>query len=92
MNLVLFELRESLLCFSQLRMFSRSLFMTAELCSDFDELRVVFRVVSSAYDIIFNEFEAFDMSLMYIKKRRGPKIDPCGTPVVRGRRFYWVSS
>jgi len=37
-------------------------------------------------------------SLTYIKNKRGPRVDPCGTPQVRGRIFdlmlliivYWV--
>ena len=40
------------------------------------------RAVSSAYIIQLNNFVALGRSLMYIIKSNGPRIDPCGTPVV----------
>ena len=43
-------------------------------------------VVSSAYNIYLKSSLAFGMSFIYIKKRSGPSIDPCGTPVERGNR------
>ena len=38
--------------------------------------------VSSAYKIALNLFETVAISLIYIIKSSGPKMDPCGTPVV----------
>ena len=35
--------------------------------------------VSSANNLTF-DFRSVAKSFMYIKKKRGPKIDPCGTP------------
>ena len=37
-------------------------------------------VLSSAYGMYLNWLEHFVISFMKIKNRRGPKIDPCGTP------------
>ena len=39
-------------------------------------------VVSSAKRIKLKSVLAFTKSLMYVRKRRGPRIDPWGTPVV----------
>ena len=39
-------------------------------------------LVSSANSIKLSRFEDFVMSFIYTKKRRGPKIDPWGTPQV----------
>ena len=33
-------------------------------------------------------FMSTDRSLMYIRKKGGPKIDPCGTPAFTGNHFY----
>ena len=38
--------------------------------------RLVSRVVSSAYVMNLNEFVLLEMSLMYIRKNRGPRIEP----------------
>ena len=43
---------------------------------------VVGGVVSSAYTILWNFELAFGKSLIYIIHNRGPKMEPCGTPVV----------
>ncbi len=43
---------------------------------------VVERVVSSAYIIKLNKLLALPISLTYMIKRRGPSMDPLGTPVV----------
>ena len=40
------------------------------------------RVVSSAYIILWNFKLDFGKSLIYIINNRGPKMEPCGTPVV----------
>ena len=39
------------------------------------------RLVSSAYKIYLKNMLTSGMSFMYIRKRTGPNIDPCGTPV-----------
>ena len=39
------------------------------------------RLVSSAYKIYLKNMLTSGMSFMYIRKRSGPNIDPCGTPV-----------
>ena len=39
------------------------------------------RLVSSAYKIHLKNMLTSGMSCMYIRKRSGPNIDPCGTPV-----------
>ena len=41
-------------------------------------------VLSSAYRMYLNWLEHFVVSFMKINNRRGPKIDPCGTP-------HWIS-
>ena len=50
------------------------------------KLKKVFNVlskeVSSANIMAWKFVDAFEMSLIYIRKRRGPRTDPCGTPVV----------
>ncbi len=53
---------------------------------------VVDSVVSSAYKMKSNNLLEFTMSFMYIMKRRGPKIDPCGTPVIMGNVLEIVLS
>ena len=40
----------------------------------------MYRLVSSANKLSLNLLEEWTMSLIYIKKSNGPKIDPCGTP------------
>ena len=40
------------------------------------------RFVSSANRMSLASDETLQISLMYIRKKRGPKIDPCGTPQV----------
>ena len=38
-----------------------------------------------AYIIYWNVSHEFGKSLIYIKNKSGPKIEPCGTPVVMGK-------
>ena len=33
-------------------------------------------------------FMSTDRSLMYVRKKGGPKIDPCGTSAFTGNHFY----
>ena len=42
-------------------------------------------MVSSAYIILWNFELAFGKSLIYIINNSGPKMEPCGTPVVISR-------
>ena len=39
--------------------------------------------VSSAYNTVNSSSETLKISLMKMIKRRGPKIEPCGTPQLR---------
>ena len=41
------------------------------------------RVVSSANKIQDKKLEIFGRSFTYNRKRRGPRIDPCGTPIFK---------
>ena len=50
-------------------------------------LRLIKKVVSSALEINLNNFVDSGKSLMYTRNNRGPKMDPCGTPVVIGSKF-----
>ena len=79
-------LRDSLLILSQLFILHNYLFiMSARLLVGSANFRVnmdVDRAVSSAYFVQLNNFVALCRSLMYIVKSNGPRIDPCGTPVV----------
>ena len=49
------------------------------------ELHLKLSVVSSAYKTGVNTFEIFGRSFMKNKKGRGPRTDPCGTPLEMGR-------
>jgi len=51
------------------------------------EFEINVRVVSSAKrrDVLFER--AFGKSLMYSRKRMGPRTEPCGTPHVIGSGF-----
>ena len=42
-------------------------------------------MVSSANVLIFAFSKQLGMSLIYIKNRSGPRVDPCGTP-------HWIES
>ena len=46
-----------------------------------DILSDFIKLVSSAYKIHLKIVLTSGMSFMYIRKRSGPNIDPCGTPV-----------
>ena len=54
--------------------------------------RVLDRVVSSAYMMKSKSLLACGKSFIYKIKRRGPKIDPCGTPVCLGKMLDFKSS
>ena len=56
-----------------------SLFM---LIRETDGIRIVLlRVVSSAYKIKLKYSVQLGMSFIYIRNNKGPRIEPCGTPV-----------
>ena len=66
---------------------TRSLFnntFTLESCIGMKYSMVVNRLVSSAKSINLNVLLTLGRSLIYIKNNNGPRIDPCGTPVVIG--------
>ena len=44
-------------------------------------LMVLNYVVSSVYNTYLKKVVAFGISFIYIRNKRGPKLDPCGTPV-----------
>ena len=48
--------------------------------------------MSSANNIVSKMLLAFGRSLTYSKKRRGPKIEPCGTPQEISERVEFSSS
>ena len=82
MNLDFPAFIESLFTHSQSCTFSNSLFIISDTDFGSEQLTIELRVLSSAYRINLKILLAWFMSLMQIKKRRGPRIDPCGTPVI----------
>ena len=50
------------------------------------------KLVSSAYYMVLKFLLASRISFIYMMKSRGPKIEPCGTPVVIRTVFDKVSS
>ena len=44
-----------------------------------------YKIQSSAYNDNFDFFTVKNMTFIKIRKRRGPKIDPCGTPHLTNR-------
>jgi len=77
--LVLDTLRVSLLALNQSDILTSSVFAVEYSTSKLFEDNC--RVVSSANRILNIILEAFGRSLIRIRKSRGPKTDPCGTPV-----------
>ena len=47
-------------------------------------LMVLDKVVSSAYIIKSNFLVDSQKSFIYMTNNKGPRIDPCGTPIVKG--------
>ena len=84
-NSVLLTLRESLFARSQSYNNYNSLFMVFLITSG--SLWEKSRLVSSAKWWTIHFLSALCMSLMYIRKSRGPRIDPCGTPQFISRYF-----
>ena len=85
MNSVLATLRESLFAQSQIKRDLRSAFIFVR--SSFSHFELNFRYVSSAKWYVEELLIAWCISLIYIRKRRGPRIDPCGTPQVTSWNF-----
>ena len=52
-----------------------------------DILSVFSKLVSSAYKINIKNVLTSGRSIMYIRKRSGPNINPCGTPVEIANTF-----
>jgi hypothetical protein len=51
----------------------------------------LYSLESSAGNAILEPCPTYSgMSLMYTRHRRGPKMDPCGTPEVTGSQSEWV--
>ena len=55
-------------------------------------LMVLDKVVSSAYIIKSNFFVDSGKSFIYMINNNGPRIDPCGTPIVKGKISDLLSS
>ena len=55
------------------------------LCSLLNELMVLDKVVSSAYIIKSNFLVDSEKSFIYMINNKGPRIDPYGTPIVKGK-------
>ena len=53
---------------------------------------VLTREVSSAYVMNLKTVLACEKSLIYIINNIGPSIEPCGTPVFKGKTFDFMSS
>ena len=71
--------RDNLLTANQSYTLASSLFM---LIRETDGIRIVLlRVVSSAYKIKLKYSVQLGMSFIYIRNNKGPRIEPCGTPV-----------
>ena len=79
MAFVFYALRESLFEQNHLKTFDNSLLILLLCVWGF---RVVNSVVSSAYVMNLIKSELFGRSFMYKRKKKGPNIDPCGTPVL----------
>ena len=83
-------LSDSLLIFSQTHFFSNSLFNKTLIFSLLSRLlkslSLAKSVKSSAYDMILNISLAFVKSFRYMMNKSEPRIDPCGTPILTGRR------
>ena len=87
---------DSLLIVNHSFIFTSSLFIESHnsmlLLLSVNLSRVLARVVSSAYMMKSNSLLACGKSFIYKIKRRGPKIDPCGTPVCIGKMLDFRSS
>jgi len=83
MNSVLPTFNERRFAQSQVNKLWRSLFIVLRSCCSQEQLN--FRYVSSAKWKVDEFFMALFISLIYMRKRRGPNIDPCGTPQVISR-------
>ena len=77
--LVLFIFSESLFAFNQLWKFVNSWFNDSFLVSSL--FRFVMSVVSSAKFINLNNSLEWAMSFIYMMNKRGPKMEPWGTPI-----------
>ena len=87
--------------FNHSKMLSSSLFMFSDNCSVCTFLKLVdalnehsglIKLVSSTYSMVLKFLLASRISFIYMMKSRGPKIEPCGTPVVIRTVFDKVPS
>ena len=62
------------------------------LCSLLNELMVLDKVISSAYIIKSNFLVDSEKSFIYMINNKGPRIDPCGTLIVKGKISDLLSS
>ena len=89
--------KDTLLTMSQSDILDNSRFILASidalyLLSEVNVHMELIIVVSSAYKMKSNLELTLSISFMYIMKRRGPKIEPCGTTVSSGREFDLMPS
>ena len=54
------------------------------------DVKVLVRLVSSANITALKIREQLGKSFMYIRNSNGPRIDPCGTPVVTFCSFEYI--
>ena len=80
MHFVLLTFRDNLFADSQSVILHNSIFNKCS-SAGFPLISQI-SVVSSAYMIILNISVHVGKSLMYTEKRKGPKTEPCGTPVL----------
>ena len=80
MNLVFSQFIFSLFCISHSLTLLSSREIRLAIFSESALLNLHDRVLSSAYNVNLKNGLQLGKSLMNIRKRRGPKIDPCGTP------------
>ena len=82
MKAVLSRFKDILFAHNQLSTFLSSAFMTSKICVRSSLSKQT--VVSSAKWTNLSTVEHLHMSLMYIKKSKGPSMEPWGTPMLIG--------
>ena len=89
-HFVFVTFRDNLFAFSHKFTLSSSQFISrsTSLLSKFS--KKLYNVVSSACIIQWNFGHVLGKSFMYMLNNRGPKIEPCGTPIHIGSNFEFV--
>ena len=89
MDLVFLIFKDNLLTFNHLLILLNSVCIV--MLRVFKQLLLQEIVVSSANSINDRNLLLFSMSFIYSRKRIGPRIDPCGTPVLKVISFDLTS-